>query len=51
MLDGALNLLIQDICPSEKTPHTGLPGDPVVLAALPEVLGTELPRAPRGVSC
>ena len=26
-------------------------GDPVVLAALPYVLGTELPRAPRGVNC
>lgn len=51
MLDGALNLLIQDICPSAKTPHTGLPGDPVVLAALPYVLGTEPPRAPRGVNC
>ncbi|MBC7593843.1 MAG: lipase [Kineosporiaceae bacterium] len=51
MLDGALNLLIQDICSSEKTPHSGLPGDPVVLAVLPAVLGSGAPRAPREVNC
>lgn len=51
ILDGALNLLIQDVCLGEKTPHTGLPGDPVVLAALPDVLGTGMPHVPRNVNC
>ncbi|MDQ3157933.1 MAG: lipase [Actinomycetota bacterium] len=50
-LDGALNLLVQDVCPGAPTSHSALPGDPVVLAALPVVLGTGPPRAPRDVSC
>ena len=45
-LDGALNLRIQDLCPAATTPHGGLPGDPVVLAALATVLGTGPPTAP-----
>lgn len=50
-LAGALNLLVQGICPAATTPHSGIPGDPVVLAALPVVLGSGPPRAPRDVSC
>ncbi|GAA3563065.1 lipase [Microlunatus spumicola] len=45
-LDGALNLRVQDLCPSATTPHGGLPGDPVVLAALSTVLGVAPPTAP-----
>ena len=45
-LDGALNLRVQDLCPSAVTPHGGLPGDPVVLAALRTVLGVGAPTAP-----
>ena len=45
-LDGALNLRVQDLCPTATTPHGGLPGDPVVLAALRTTLGVALPTAP-----
>ena len=45
-LDGALNLRVQDLCPTATTPHGGLPGDPVVLAALRTVLGVGAPAAP-----
>jgi triacylglycerol lipase len=45
-LDGALNLRVQDLCPAATTPHGGLPGDPVVLAALSTVLGVDAPAAP-----
>ena len=50
-LDGALNLVVQDLCPSARTPHGGLPADPVVLAALPTVLGSGPPAAPPSVAC
>lgn len=50
-LDGALNLLVQDVCSTRSTPHSGLPDDPVVLASLVSVLGAATPRAPEGVSC
>ena len=50
-LAGALNLLVQDFCPSATTSHGALPGDPVTLAALPTVLGTAAPRAPTSVHC
>ena len=46
-LAGALNLLVQEVCPGSTTTHGGLPGDPVVLAALTSVLGPELPRVSR----
>lgn len=50
-LAGALNLVVQDVCPRATTPHGGLPGDPVVLAALGSVLGAGAPQAPTGVAC
>lgn len=45
-LEGALNVLVQDVCPSERTAHGGLPGDPVVLATLRSTLGVGPPAAP-----
>lgn len=45
-LDGALNLRVQDLCPSATTRHGGLPADSVVLAALVSVLGVAAPAAP-----
>ena len=50
-LAGALNLLVQDVCPGSTTTHGGLPADPVVLAALSSVLGPELPRSPTEARC
>lgn len=50
-LDGALNLVVQQICPGSTAAHGDLPTDPVVLAALRTVLGTEAPVGPSGVSC
>lgn len=50
-LDGALNLVVQDVCPGARVGHGDLPGNPVVLAALTSVLGTGPPTAPTGVRC
>lgn len=50
-LAGALNLLVQDVCPTAATTHGGLPDDPVVLAALTSVLGADVPRPPTSVTC
>jgi triacylglycerol lipase len=50
-LDGALNLLVQDVCPGATTTHGGLPSDPVVLAALGSTLVTGPPRPPVDVTC
>ena len=33
-LDGAVNILVQDVCPGATASHGELPGDPVTLAAL-----------------
>jgi triacylglycerol lipase len=50
-LEGALNLEIQDLCPGATTTHGQLPGDPVVLATLPVVLGSKAPRVPDNLTC
>ena len=43
-LDGAVNILVQDVCPGASVSHGELPGTPVTLAALDAVLGVELPH-------
>lgn len=50
-LQGALDVLVQDICPERTTSHGELPGDPVVLATLRSGLGRGTPHAPVRVSC
>ena len=50
-LDGALNVLVQDLCPASTATHGQLPGDPVVLAALSSILGVEAPSAPTDSAC
>ena len=50
-LDGALGLTVQSVCPDRRTPHLGLPSDPVVLALLDSALGTADPSVPRDVDC
>jgi triacylglycerol lipase len=50
-LAGAVNIVVQDICPGSSVAHGDLPANPVVLAALASVLGTGPPQVPTGVSC
>ena len=50
-LDGAVNILVQELCPGPRTSHGDLPGDPVTLRALAATLGTDRPAALTGVSC
>ncbi|CAN5484762.1 lipase [soil metagenome] len=50
-LVGALNFTVQSVCPRDRSSHGGLPGDPVVQAALATVLGVDAPAAPTGVTC
>ena len=50
-LSGALNIVVQEVCPGSTTAHGDLPSSPVVVAALGSVLGIEAPRAPSGVAC
>jgi triacylglycerol lipase len=50
-LAGAVNIVVQDICPGSAVAHGDLPGNPVVLAALDSVLGARPPQVPTGVSC
>jgi triacylglycerol lipase len=50
-LSGALNILVQDVCPGSAVAHGDLPRNPVVLAALDSVLGAETPQIPGDVAC
>lgn len=50
-LEGALNILVQDVCPGRETVHGALPSDPVVVATLKSVLGRGRPTVPSDVSC
>jgi triacylglycerol lipase len=44
-LDGAVNILVQDVCPGATVGHGELPGTAVTLAALESVLGSGPPAA------
>jgi triacylglycerol lipase len=50
-LPGALNVVVQDVCPGSTVGHGDLPGHPVVLALLGSALGAEIPQAPTDVAC
>jgi len=50
-LSGALNILVQDVCPGSAAAHGDLPSNPVVLAALGSVLGVGTPEPPANVEC
>lgn len=45
-LEGAVNVLVQDVCPGSRTGHGDLPGDPVVRAVLETALGVADPAPP-----
>ena len=46
MLTGAVNVLVQDVCPGSRANHGDLPGDPVVAAAVRSALGVPGPQPP-----
>ena len=50
-LDGALNVVVQDLCPGARTSHSDLPDDPVTRALLRTALGSDAPTAPGSVAC
>jgi triacylglycerol lipase len=50
-LSGALNIVIQDVCPGSAAAHGDLPRHPAVLAALDSVLGVAAPQPPTDVVC
>jgi triacylglycerol lipase len=50
-LSGALNIVVQDLCPGSTVAHGDLPRHPVVLAALDSVLGAEAQQVPSDVVC
>lgn len=50
-LDGATNVLVQDVCAGATTTHGDLPGDPVTRALLDAALGGPLPEAPSDAGC
>lgn len=50
-LAGAVNVVVQDLCPDATTSHSELPGDPVVLDTLRAALSRESPKSPGEVSC
>jgi triacylglycerol lipase len=50
-LDGALNIRVQSICPSESVSHGGLPGDPAVQSMVELALGADRPTPPPSSVC
>ena len=50
-LEGALNVVVQEVCPGSPADHGDLPGDPVVAATVRASLGVTAPEPPTGVSC
>jgi triacylglycerol lipase len=50
-LSGALNIVVQEVCPRATAAHGDLPSDPVVVAALSSALGVAAPQAPSNVAC
>ena len=50
-LSGALNIVVQEVCPGSNAAHSDLPRNPVVVAALSSVLGVAEPQVPSDVAC
>ncbi|GAA1434650.1 lipase [Microlunatus lacustris] len=50
-LEGALDVVVQDVCPVARTAHGDLPSDPVTLALVRSALDVGPPAVPAGVRC
>ena len=50
-LDGALDVVVQDLCPASRAAHGDLPTDPVTLALVGSTLAVGPPVVPTGVGC
>lgn len=50
-LDGAVNIVIQDVCPGSTDGHPELPDSPVTRAAITSALGVSPPAPPTDVRC
>lgn len=50
-LEGALDVVVQDLCPAARTTHGDLPDDPVTLALVRSALAAGPPAVPAGVRC
>ncbi len=50
-LNGALNIVVQDVCPGSNAGHGDLPDSPVTRAAVTSVLSAAPPSVPTGVRC
>jgi triacylglycerol lipase len=50
-LDGALDVVVQDVCPGVTTSHGALPDDPVTRALVGSALGVDAPRVPSVDPC
>lgn len=50
-LEGATNVLVQQVCPAATTTHGELPGDPVTRELLAAALGEAAPSAPTSAAC
>ncbi len=50
-LDGALNLVVQEICSASRVPHGSLPTDPVVASIVALELGVGAPENLSSVDC
>ncbi|MGY1663112.1 lipase family alpha/beta hydrolase [Geodermatophilus sp. SYSU D00705] len=50
-LDGALDVPVQSVCADARTRHEDLPGDPLVMSLVVEVLDAAEPTAPGAADC
>jgi triacylglycerol lipase len=50
-LEGAVDVVVQDLCPGARTAHGDLPTDPVTLALVGSALGAGPLAVPSGVRC
>ncbi|MGI8535783.1 MAG: lipase family alpha/beta hydrolase [Mycobacteriales bacterium] len=50
-LEGALDFTVQDVCGNVDLSHGQVPGSPLVLAAVPRLLGVDNPAVPPAALC